>query len=114
MKPTIQISDQQKLQFKTDGYFVLENVIPDQFLNLLRSQCQRFIDQIDVEMDRQDTNVMGINHRNKRYFVSNCFRQQPKLRQFLFSELMAEICRATLGENVYLFWEQYVVKGAKE
>ena len=112
MKSAIQISDQQKLQFKTDGYFVLESVIPDQFLNLLRGQCQSFIDQIDVEMDQQGTDVMGINHRNKRYFVANCFRKQPELRQFLFSNMMAEICRATLGENVYLFWEQYVVKGA--
>ena len=114
MKSAIQISDQQKLQFKTDGYFVLESVIPDQFLNLLRGQCQSFIDQRDVEMDQQGTDVMGINHRNKRYFVANCFRKQPELRQVLFSNMMAEICRATLGENVYLFWEQYVVKGARE
>ena len=44
---------------------MLESVIPDQFLNLLRGQCQSFIDQIDVEMDQQGTDVMGINHRNK-------------------------------------------------
>ncbi len=24
---------------------------------------------------------------------------------------MAQICRATLGEDAYLFWEQYVIKG---
>lgn len=32
--------------------------------------------------------------------------------QFIFSELMAEICRATLGPEAYLFWNQYVVKCA--
>ncbi len=26
---------------------------------------------------------------------------------------MADVCRATLGDTAYLFWEQYVVKGAE-
>jgi ectoine hydroxylase-related dioxygenase (phytanoyl-CoA dioxygenase family) len=34
------------------------------------------------------------------------------MRRFVFSALMAEICRATLGENAFLFWDQYVVKCA--
>ena len=107
------ITDAQKQQFQEEGYFILENVIPDSLLELLRGECGTFINQMDAEMDRQDTDVLGINHRNKRYFVSNCFRKQPKLREFLFSDLMAEVCRATLGDTAYLFWEQYVVKGAE-
>ena len=35
------------------------------------------------------------------------------MREFLFSDLMAQVCLATLGEDVYLFWEQYVVKGGE-
>ena len=31
----------------------------------------------------------------------------------LFSQPMAEICRATLGETAYLLVEQFVVKGAR-
>ena len=65
-------------------------------------------------MDQKGTDVLGINHRHKRYFIANCFQQEPKLRDFLFSELMAEVCQATLGDTAYLFWEQYVVKGAEE
>ena len=110
----IQISAAQKAQFEAEGYFILEQVIPDHFLELLRSQCQYAIDQVDGRMDAEGTDVLGINHRGKRYFAANCFLQQPQLRDFLFSELMADICRATLGENAYLFWEQYVVKGAEE
>ena len=107
------ITDAQKQQFQEEGYFILENVIPEPLLELLRGECGTFIGQMDAEMDRQDTDVLGINHRNKRYFVSNCFRKQPKLREFLFSDLMADVCRATLGDTAYLFWEQYVVKGAE-
>lgn len=107
------ITEAQKQQYKDEGYFVLEAVIPEHHLELLRDECQTFIDTMHARMDEQGTDTIGINHRNKRYFVSNCFRQQPKLRAFLFSDLMAEICRATLGDNAYLFWEQYVVKGAE-
>ena len=92
MKSSIHITDAQKQQFQEDGYFILKSVIPTHFLQLLRGECQTFIDQANAEMDRQNTDVLGLNHRNKRYFVANCFQQQPKLREFLFGELMAEIC----------------------
>ena len=36
----------------------------------------------------------------------------PELREFLFGATMAEVCRATLGAEAYLFWEQYVIKTA--
>jgi hypothetical protein len=36
-----------------------------------------------------------------------------RVRRFLFSELMAQIARAALGDTVYLFNEQYVVKAAE-
>ena len=109
----INITDEQKQQYQEEGYFILESVIPENLLELLRGECGNFISQMDERMERENKDVMGLNHRNKRYFVSNCFRQQPKLREFLFSDLMAEVCRATLGDNAYLFWEQYVVKGAE-
>ncbi len=106
------VSEAQKEHFLQEGFCVLERVIPPAHLELLRGQCQRFIDKMDAQMDAAGTDVIGINHRNRRYFVSNCFREEPRLRDFLFSDLMADICRQTLGGDAYLFWEQYVVKGA--
>ena len=49
----VTITDQQKAQFAEGGYFVLENVIPAHFLELLRGECQAFIDRMNAEMDRQ-------------------------------------------------------------
>jgi len=106
------VTEAQKRQFREEGYCVLERVIPEGHLELLRTQCQRFIDAMDARMDAAGTDVFGINHRGRRYFVSNCFREEPRLREFLFSELMADICSQTLGDDAWLFWEQYVVKGA--
>ena len=40
------------------------------------------------------------------------YQDRPQLRDFLFSEQMAEVCRATIGDQAFLFWEQYVIKAA--
>ncbi len=107
------VTDAHKRQFQEEGYFVLERVIPQRYLDNLRSECQRFIDAKNEEMDRADVEVLGLNHRDRRYFISTFGRSQ-KLREFLFSDVMAAVCRATLGGTAYLFNEQYVVKAAEK
>ena len=107
------ISEQQKQQYQEEGYFILEAAIPAEHLHILRAECQYFIDRKNAEMDQEDKKVLGITHRNSRYFISNRHQERPRMRAFIFSELTAAICRATLGPDAYLFWEQYVVKGAE-
>lgn len=107
------ITDEQKQQFHDEGYFILERAIPEPYLESLRSECDRFIRLLDEEMDRLGTDVEGLNHRRKRYFISNRHHESRLMREFLFSDFMADVCRATLGPNAYLFVEQYVVKFAE-
>jgi ectoine hydroxylase-related dioxygenase (phytanoyl-CoA dioxygenase family) len=107
------ITEAQKQQYQTEGYFILERVIPEEHLEMLRAECGRFVDMINADMDRAGTNVQGLNHRNSRYFIAKRHTESELLPQFLFSDLTAEICRATLGPDAYLFWEQYVVKCAE-
>jgi ectoine hydroxylase-related dioxygenase (phytanoyl-CoA dioxygenase family) len=97
-------------QFRDEGYFVLDRVLTDEQLELLRGGAQYSIDKLDAAMDAAGTDSLGINHRGKRYFSNMIYQDRPELRQFLFSDTMAEICRATLGDEAYLFWEQYVIK----
>lgn len=112
--PAFTIPPDQLKQFREEGYMVLPRVLPDDLLQIARDECRRFIDSCDAEMDRQKTDSLGLSHRDKRYFVSNCFRRQPRLREVIFSSVMADVCRQTLGNDAYLFWEQYVVKGAEK
>jgi ectoine hydroxylase-related dioxygenase (phytanoyl-CoA dioxygenase family) len=107
------ITDAMKKQFQEEGYFILERALGDHYLELLRGECQIFIDKIHAEMDRQKTDVLFINHRGKRYFIANRWHESDRLHEFLFSDLMAEICKATLGPDAYLFVEQYVLKAAE-
>ncbi len=107
------ISDAQREQYREEGYFLLEDVVPRDDLALLREECHRYIDEADAAMATTKEPARGITHQGKRYFVSGKQAENERLRSYIYSELMAEVCRATLGLNAYLFWEQFVVKGAE-
>ena len=108
------VSDEQRRQYQEEGWFVLENVIPQHHLQDLRDECQRFIDEKDAEMDAAGVTVQGLNHKGSRYFLFGAYKSSPKLRRFLFSTVMADVCRATLGDDAFLFLDQYVVKAAEK
>lgn len=111
---TIEITEAQRRQYDEQGYFLLEACIPTDLLTLLRDRCEAFIDIIHKQMDEAGSDTLGINHRNSRYFIHDCYNQDKSLGQFIFSPLMAEVCKATLGDDAYLFWNQYVVKSAEK
>lgn len=110
----LEINRTQQEQFQSEGYFILENALTFEQLENLREEAVRFKEELDVEMERQGVTKIGITHKDSRYFISNRFKDSPKLRNFLFSKLMADICRATLGENAFLFHEQFVLKAAEK
>jgi ectoine hydroxylase-related dioxygenase (phytanoyl-CoA dioxygenase family) len=99
-------------RFTEEGFFVIEEVVPAEDLEALRGECQRFIDERDHEMDRLGVDTLDLDHRGSRYFV-HAFGKSPVVERFLFSNLMADVARAALGDTVYLFNEQYVVKAAE-
>ena len=108
------VTEDHIAQYQQRGFFVLNAVMPQQHIEMLRLECSRYIGMIEAEMDAQGKDIIGINHRNKRYFISNRYKESALIAEFLFSDLMADICRATLGPNAYLFHEQYVVKAAEK
>src|SRR5690349_9060332 len=112
---TTLISEAQKQQFFDEGYFILEKAMSDDQLKLLQDTCQHFIDEMNAEMDRLGVTVLrGINHKNNRYFIPTFLNGSNLLGSIIFSELMADINRATLGDESYLFLDQYVVKAPEK
>lgn len=104
------VTDQMRRQYQDEGYFILERALSAEQLELLRSGAQHAVDQLDARMDAEGVDQISIASRGKRYFAQSMSSELPELRRVLFSDLMAEICRATLGPDAYLFWEQYVIK----
>jgi ectoine hydroxylase-related dioxygenase (phytanoyl-CoA dioxygenase family) len=99
-------------RFATDGFFVLDGVLPASDLELLRGECRRLVDERDREMDRHGVDKLDLDHRGRRYFV-HAYDKSRDIQRFLFSDLMTELARTALGDTVYLFNEQYVVKAAE-
>ena len=108
------ITAEHKQQYADEGYMILPSVIPDETLVMLREECSYFLGYMDSIMDAKGTTVDKLCHRGKRYFINNRYRLSPRLWQFLFGPLMAEVAQAALGKDVYLFHEQWVVKGAEQ
>ncbi|HTX99695.1 MAG TPA: phytanoyl-CoA dioxygenase family protein [Bacteroidota bacterium] len=108
---SLRISDEQRRLYRDEGYMFLEKAIPDRDLEMLRSECASLVRAQDEEMERKGTDVLNLSRKNSRYFVFLAYRDRPQLGSFIFSDLMAEICKATIGKDAMLFWEQFVVKG---
>ncbi|MEW6511173.1 MAG: phytanoyl-CoA dioxygenase family protein [Bacteroidota bacterium] len=105
------ITDAQREQYRDEGFMLLEQAIPDRDLEALRAQCTALVQEQEAEMDRLGGDTVNLSRRNSRYFVFLPFKTHPQLGEFIFNDLMGEICKATVGENAMLFWEQFVVKG---
>jgi ectoine hydroxylase-related dioxygenase (phytanoyl-CoA dioxygenase family) len=114
LKLSIVITPEQKRQFQNEGFFILERAILDSDLEVLRAELGRFIAMTEAAMDASGTDVLSLNHRGKRYFIGNRHAETAgRLESFLFGDLVAAICEATIGDEAYLFGEQFVVKMAE-
>jgi hypothetical protein len=104
---SVLVTEDQKRQYREEGFFVLPGVIEPGHLELLRGEAQWVVEHFD--------NQSGGTHagRERRYVYEHTWRDRPSLRRFLFGELMAEICRATIGPDANLFYEQFLIKAAE-
>ena len=108
------VGDAQRAQYADEGYMVLESVIAPDMLELLREECAYFLGYYDGQMDAAGESTQGINHRGKRYFISIRYRLSSRMWRFTFGPQMAEIATRVLGDDVVLFHEQWVIKGAEQ
>ena len=109
----IAVTKEQREQFREEGYFVLEGAIEAPMVQMLREELDVFIEKVDAEMDAEGVTLRGLDEKGKRYFIAKRFDESERIPSFVYSDLMAEICRNTLGPDAWLFWEQFVVKMAE-
>ena len=108
------VSTENRRLYAEEGYMILESVIPEDSLQMLREECSYFLGYMDARIDAGLLPAGALSVRGKRYFVNGLYRYSSRLWQFIFGDLMAEVCRATLGTEAYLFHEQWVVKCAEQ
>jgi ectoine hydroxylase-related dioxygenase (phytanoyl-CoA dioxygenase family) len=98
--------------FEEQGWFVMYRALALTDLETLRSECHRLIGERDAEMTRLGVDTLDLCHRGRRYFL-HAYATSAPVREFLSSDLMVDTARAVLGDDVYLFNEQYVIKNAE-
>lgn len=108
------ITAEHRRQYQESGWFIAERAIGTDDLQILRDACDVLMESMHREMDRLGTDHIHISHRGRRYHIAKKHDEVPALRQYIFGELMADVCRATIGENAFLFYDQYVVKAAEQ
>ncbi len=108
------VSDAARRDFRRDGFVLLESVIDTDSLAMLREECEVFVARTDAWLDKRGVDVFGITHRGKRYFIANRYRDSERMPGFVYGDLMRDITTALLGDTVFLFNEQWVVKGAEQ
>ncbi|MGH9075202.1 MAG: phytanoyl-CoA dioxygenase family protein, partial [Acidimicrobiales bacterium] len=120
----VSITPAHREELDRRGYVVLDRVITAEVLAGLRGECDRFVaaeasrTDLDTEpppiRDRErEPDRHGITRPGQRWFLANRHPDSEPLRSFLFSDLMADICRVLCGDDAYLFLEQFVVKAAE-
>ena len=110
--PVPHITSTHARRFRDEGFFLVEGALPPNDLEILRGECQRFVDERDREMTHLGVDTLDLCHRGRRYFV-HAYGKSPAVERFLFSDLMAQSAQAALGDSVYLCNEQFVVKAAE-
>ncbi len=110
----LQIDAVTRDAFERDGFVVLDSAIDQDTLAMLREECDGFVARTDRWLEARGTDTHGITHRGRRYFIANRYRESARMPGFLFGDLMCAVATTFLGPTVYLFHEQWVVKGAEQ
>src|SRR4051812_47574598 len=106
------IDDTQRADYRSKGFFILERAISAEDLAVLRQESDEAVARIDAQLDADGKDSQGITVRNSRYFVNFVSQETERLDRFLYGDLMESICRATIGDDAFLFYDQFVVKGS--
>lgn len=95
--------------FARQGYRVFPDAISPEDLATLRTTCDTLLDE-PIDDGGKDRHKIGLGAA--RRFLAHRHEEFPALERFITGPQIAELTRSLLGQDAYLFNEQFVVKGA--
>ena len=105
------VTAEQREQYRSEGWFVVENALEPDLLDIARSTCDRARAALERGMrERGENRHDNISILGSRYFVRKSRERYPEVRRVLFNDATAALCNATIGATAYLQNEQFVVK----
>ena len=98
-----------KLNFRRNGYCILEGALTGAELDGLRSACEVLLAEKPVDGGGK---FHDIGRGEARRFLRHRHEEFRDVESFVFGETMRGLATNLLGDTPYLFNEQFVVKGA--
>ncbi len=108
MTPTI--TDEQRQQLETDGYFLLENVFTQAEMDTLATQIEAY-QQRHEERIAAKGGTEGISRAREISFTAFLAEQDEDVRRFATRPEFVAIATQLLGPDIDLYWNQSVFKG---
>ena len=96
-------------EFARQGYRVFADAISSEDLATLRTTCDTLLDE-PIDDGGKDRHKIGLGAA--RRFLAHRHEEFPALERFITGPQIAEMTRSLLGQDAFLFNEQFVVKGA--
>ena len=102
------LSEVQLEQFRTRGFFVLENAFSDADMNALEECIDRF--SAAHERELQEKGASGISRPNEIAFTAHLAEQDPFILAFATQQKFVDLTKDLLGDDISLYWDQSVYK----
>lgn len=105
----MRISNEDRRNYEEHGYFVREHAVSAETLEILRREADAAVAWQDARL-LANGSAQDVTHHGRRYFIPFRSRERSALRPYVYGELMADVCRNTIGVDAWLFCEMFVVK----
>lgn len=106
----MRIIENQKNQYREEGFMIVPEFLENEELEMARSICNTKIAETEKEMLEKGVEKDRINVLGKKYFIHQPHKTHPSLENIIFSDKVAEVCKTTIGDTAFLHSEQFVVK----
>ena len=105
------IPDGARTDYVQNGYVVLQHLLADDELAVLRDACNTLLEE--PPDDDKGGRAHNIGRGHDRRFLRHRHEDLPELGGFVLGQDMKRLAATFIGETPHLFNEQFVVKGPR-
>lgn len=107
-----ELTQEQCASYAREGYLVVPGWLSADEVGFLRRQSDAAVAAAHQKMVNKGEHRDGLSRINERYYVAGTSRFEPDLKAFLTSPRIANLCRAVVGPEAFVFTEVFVCKEA--
>jgi phytanoyl-CoA hydroxylase len=113
-RPRSRVAPEQWEQFRTDGYFVVDEMLDPATVQLMRDETDRFCELADATLAAQPGERVFIAERGAITFAPHIAAQSPVLWEVVSSPPLTDLAADLLDGPVRLYHDQAVYKAPEK